>query len=33
LGLSVRAFFRNIGPILMLAVVALLVSARSSGAH
>jgi CPA1 family monovalent cation:H+ antiporter len=27
LGLSVRAFFRNLGPILMLAVVALLVSA------
>jgi CPA1 family monovalent cation:H+ antiporter len=32
LGLSVRAFFANIGPILMLAVVALLVSAALVGA-
>ena len=31
LGLSVRAFFRNLGPILMLAVVALLVSAALVG--
>jgi CPA1 family monovalent cation:H+ antiporter len=30
LGLSVRAFFRNLGPILMLAVVALLCPPRSS---
>jgi hypothetical protein len=31
LGLSVRAFFRNLGPILMLAVVALLASAALVG--
>lgn len=31
LGLSVRAFFRNLGPILILAVVALLVSAALVG--
>ena len=32
LGLSVRAFFRNLGPILVLAVVALLLSAALVGA-
>jgi len=32
LGLHVRAFFRNLGPILMLAVIALLVSAALVGA-
>ncbi|MBW3609124.1 MAG: sodium:proton antiporter [Actinobacteria bacterium] len=32
LGLSVRAFFRNLGPILVLAIVALLVSAVLVGA-